>query len=72
MTQDIKAKSAANAKDVRLAIAGAIEALEFYAERDNYDDKLVTEGCGCCSRHDPAPVHEDLGEKALNALVALS
>jgi len=44
-------------------------ALEFYANRENYKSRFVTEECGCCSyEHDPVM---DDGERAREALALL-
>lgn len=46
------------------------EALEFYANKENYKSRFVTEECGCCSyEHDPVM---DDGEKARSALAIVN
>jgi predicted RNase H-like nuclease (RuvC/YqgF family) len=52
-------------------LAKAVEALEFYADADNYEDQHKPESCGCCYYLHDAEVKEDEGAKARTALAEL-
>ncbi len=47
------------------------EAMAFYADEDNYKDRLVTLTCGCCSDHEPAAIGPD-GDEGQVARAALA
>ena len=42
--------------------------LQFYADRDNWLDREVTQSCGCCSIYEESRTLEDYGRKARQAL----
>ena len=50
----------------------AVEALEFYADADNYEDQHKRESCGCCYYLQDAEIKEDEGVKARATLAAVS
>ena len=55
--------------DIKAAIAGAIEALEFYRDMNNYLADMYKDRPGFNFKE--TPVHNDGGEKARDALTAL-
>jgi hypothetical protein len=58
-----------DAADAKLA--QAVEALEFYAEADNYEDQHKRESCGCCYYLQDAEIKQDEGVKARVTLAEL-
>jgi hypothetical protein len=58
-----------DAADAKLA--QAVEALEFYADADNYEDQHKRESCGCCYYLQDAEIKQDEGVKARTTLAAL-
>ena len=65
---------AAEGREARLKdkLAKAVEALEFYAEADNYEDQHKPESCGCCYYLHDAEIKEVEGAKARTTLAELT
>lgn len=57
--------------DLEAKLATAVEALEFYADADNYEDQHKQESCGCCYYLHDAEIKQDEGVKARATLAAL-
>ena len=57
--------------ELKAKLAVAVEALEFYADADNYEDQHKQESCGCCSYLQDAEIKEDEGVKARATLAEL-
>ena len=57
--------------ELKAKLAVAVEALEFYADADNYEDQHKRESCGCCYYLQDAEIKEDEGVKARATLAAL-
>lgn len=61
-----EAASALEAQEARIQELEA--ALAFYAFEDNYQDRVVTRSCGCCSDFLDSATKEDGGDLARRAL----
>ena len=58
-------------EELEAKLAKAVEALEFYADADNYEDQHKPESCGCCYYLHDAEIKEDEGAKARTTLAEL-
>ena len=68
------AKTSGEQKSIDIAIAHidalnerirtAEEMADFYGDEGNWQDKLVSEPCGCCSYQQDAPAGQDKGQRA--------
>jgi hypothetical protein len=58
-------------EELEAKLAKAVEALEFYADADNYEDQHKRESCGCCYYLQDAEIKQDEGFKARATLAAL-
>ena len=72
-----EARARAEAAEAKLSkcealLAKAVEALEFYAEADNYEDQHKPESCGCCYYLHDAEIKEDGGARARATLAKLT
>jgi hypothetical protein len=59
-------------KELEAKLAKAVDALEFYAEVDNYEDQHRPEDCGCCYYLHDAEIKEDEGARARTTLTELT
>ena len=62
---------AGRCENLKAKLAKAVEALEFYADADNYEDQHKRESCGCCYYLQDAEIKQDEGVKARATLAAL-
>jgi hypothetical protein len=58
-------------EELEAKMAVAVEALEFYADADNYEDQHKQESCGCCHYLHDAEIKQDEGVKARATLAEL-
>ena len=64
-------KVADRIEELEAKLKMAIEALEFYADADNYEDQHKRESCGCCHYLQDAEIKQDEGVKARVTLAEL-
>ena len=60
-----------DAGQLRDKLAKAVEGLQFYTEKDDYERQRVTMYCGCCSYYEDPIILDDKGKLARAVLAEL-